>query len=275
MIFEIKKILNRNEFWIVALLLIIASCADFVYECYLFKNVKLSDVISAYDGTVLSNLCNTPFSIVFGLLLPILCSFIASSIAIEENEKGISDYIYTRTSRKNQIIKQGAAIWIIVFILVSGILFLNLLMSFVVFPVQGYNSMFQADYEKLTMADKDYMFDVLYRLHPYANVAVFIILRGMFAGCFAWAAYGISYIIKLKNKIVVLVSPFILLISIQMIMRIIRMIFDNKEIQLWFNTNILGLNGYGRVTMLFAVMIVYFIIGMSGILYGRQWEKIA
>lgn len=271
---ELKKIFNRKEFYFVLLILMMAVFADFLYECHLFREVSLSGVISAYDGTILSNNAGMPFGIIFGLLMPICVSIIASPSAVEEKKMGLGGCIFTRVSKRKYLLHKGCAIFLTAFFAVLLALAVSLILSLITFPVQGFNTMFQADYEKLMSVDKEYMFDSMYRFHPYANIIMFILIRSLFAGAFSWFAYGISFFGK-GNRIMTILSPFMLIIFLQMAMRFARTKCASEKMSLWFNTNILTINHYGKAGMILIIWCLIILAGLSGIIRGIKAETVS
>lgn len=274
---EIIKIINRKEFYFTTVILFLAVFADYLYECYLFREVTLAGVISAYDGTILSHTAGTPFSVVFELLLPICASVIASTCALEERNKGIDACVITRVKQKKYRLQQGMAIFFVGFSLVGFALLISLFLSLFTFPIQGFHTMSQVDYQKLLDVDRQYLFDYLYRCHPYANMMAFILLRAMFSGLFAWFAYGVSFF-GLENKIGVILSPFLFIVFLQLVMQMVkrlgRKINFSEEIWIWFNTNILTINHYGRFRMIAIIGVFLFIIGFIGIRRGYTLEEV-
>lgn len=271
---EIIKIFNRKEFYLVVLVMFMAVFADYIYECYMFREVNLSGVISAYDGTILSNTVGTPFGIVFGTLLPFCASMIASTSGLEERKMGLSGCIFTRIHKKKYLFSQGAAIFFVVFGVVFLSLMVSLFLAVITFPIQGYNTMFQTDYDRLLNVDLEFMLDYFYRLHPYINISFFIVLRALFAGVFAWFAYGVSFLER-GNKITTILSPFIFVIFMQLIMQFAKKMSPNDDLRIWFNTNILGINHYGKLGMVAAIWSVIFLIGLCGVMKGCRSEAIS
>lgn len=264
MLREYRKILSRKEFNISFMLLFFSVIGEFIYGCKMFRNVSLSGVISAYDGTILSNNFNSPFGICYGVLLPVIVSLMGSTSAYEEKKQNILSSIYTRTNRTKYIWEQGGAVFLASFLGVLFCLGISFLLASIMLPIQGHNTMFMTDYAKLVSADSEYMLDELYRLHPYLNLCVFIFMRAMFAGAFAFMAYGISFFGRWVNKIIIVLSPILWLICYQMAFAILKRIFEGKNLHLWFSSDILSMNHYGKFQVLIVLWLILVLIGILG-----------
>lgn len=268
MLREIKKIIVRKEFVFVFLVLFFSVIGEFLYGCHMFEDIKLSGVISAYDGTILSNNFNSPFGVCYGLLMPICVSIIASTLAYEEKKQGITACIYTRESKKTYILKQAAAVYIAAFFIVLFCLLISFILSAVTFPLQGYNTMFQADYARLLNIDNEYMLDSIYRLHPYINLFIFIFLRALFAGAFAFMAYGCSFIGKWMKKITIILVPFVFIVCMQLLFQIGKTMISQQTVKLFFSTNILAMNQYGKLEMFAIIWLTIMLLGSLGLKKG-------
>ena len=255
-----KKITKRKEFIIIFAIMILAVLLNFLYECKVFSGLPLSGRISAFEGTILTNILDTPFNAVFGSLLPIVACVVASTIYLEDKQNDMESCIYTRISRKKYVWTQGYAIFLVVFGMILFSLFVSLILALCAFPFQGSTIMGTADYTKLGLVDKNYMLDDLYRCYPYTNIIIFIVLRALVGASFAWMAYGISFLPKMK-KIMVLFAPFALQMGLELVTGFIRNSIQNEKIKIVLSTNILTVNHYGSFIMVLFLIGFYILLG--------------
>ena len=260
---ELKKCLKRKEFIFILLLMIIAITSDFVLTCMRFYGCKTSQLLSAYEATIITNIIQTPFYPVFATLLPFTVSIIGSDIYISEKTDGIEDVVNTRISKKYNIISKAIAISIISFFIVLIPLLINQVLSLVAFPIQGHNSFGLSEYKKLIYIDKGIMLSQVQVYYPYLNNIIFIIIRSIFAVSFTLMAYGISFISNI-NKYLVILSSFIINSLLTFVLTIISCIVRsiNQSLSEAIATDILGINGYGNIYVLFGILILYLFIGI-------------
>lgn len=221
MLNEVKKILHRKEFYFTFFVLFFAVIGEFVYKCYMFREVELSGAISAHETFILYNITQNPLVNAFSLLLPILISVAAATVAYEEKKSNLLGTIYTRTSKKKYIMNQFKAVFITAFGVVTVCLLISLLLSLVAFPIQGHFSYDLPNYEALFEKETDVMFYLL-RFHPYIKILIVTILRSLLAGGYACFAYGISYFIS--NKIAIIIVPLIFSILHELVSYAIRIV---------------------------------------------------
>lgn len=265
MLNEIKKILNRREFYFSFLIFFFAMVGEFIYKCYMFREVDLSDVVSAYESHILYNVTQTPFIQVYSLMLPILISVAAATMAYEEKKSNLLGSLYTRTSKKEYINDQYKAVFVTAFSMVLFCLLISLLLSLITFPYQGHFSYNDPEYERFLHANTNILFDSLDRLHPYINILIFIVLRALFAGAFASFAYGLSYIFC--NKIAIIIAPFIFELLLEVALMIIRLV-GGKHLKGISETRIFSMNNDGKLWVIVFIWLVLMFIGKIGINKG-------
>lgn len=131
------------------------------------------------------------------------------------------------------------------------------------FPIQGHNSFGLSEYKKLIYIDKGIMLSQVQAYYPYLNNIIFIIIRSIFAVSFTLIAYGISFIPNI-NKYLVILSSFIINSFLTFVLTIISCIVRsiNQSLSEAIATDILGVNGYGNIYVLFGILILYLFIGI-------------
>ncbi|SDY50679.1 hypothetical protein [Lachnobacterium bovis] len=221
--FEIKKLLNRNELWIAFLVLLTAGCGDFIYTINMYRGYYLSEILTPISLSVLDSFTNSPAELFFSLLLPVISCYIGSSIAVEERNNEITACIYTRISKKKQIIKQGLAVAFMSSIVFTTALLVNLILITLFFPAEGIN--FFSQPEQYILSQSDYwIFEDLIKYRPILYLTLTIFYRSMVAGVFAWFGYGLSHMFKFFKKTHVIVAPFIVLTGFEILSVILKRI---------------------------------------------------
>ncbi|MEG2869781.1 MAG: hypothetical protein RR894_18775 [Terrisporobacter sp.] len=260
---EIKKCLKRKEFILILLLMIIAITSDFALTCLRFYGCKTSELLSAYEGTLITNIIQTPLYPVFSILLPLAVSIIGSDVYLEEKINGTSNLINTRISKKDNIISKAIAMSIVSFLVVLVPLLINQILALIAFPIQGYNGFGLDDYKKLIYIDKGIMLSQIQTYYPYLNNIIFIIIRSIFAVSFFLMSYGFSLLPKI-NKYLAILSSFIVNMLLTTVLSILSFILlnINEFLSEAVGTSFLGVNGYGNIYILFGILIIYLIIGI-------------
>ena len=260
---EIKKCLKRKEFTFILLLITIAIASDFVLTCIRFYGCKTSQLLSAYEATIITNIIQTPLYPVFAILLPFTASIVGSDLYLEEQINGSESVINTRISKKYNIISKAIAISIISFFIVLIPLLINQVLALIAFPIQGYNGLGFSDYKKLIYVDKGIMLSQIQVYYPYLNNIIFIIIRSIFAVSFTLVSYGVSFIPNV-NRYLVILSSFIINTLLTFVLAIIAFILlnINESLSEAMGTNILGVNGYGNIYVLFGILLLYLFMGI-------------
>ena len=102
----------------------------------------------------------------------------------------------------------------------------------------------------------------------------FMLLRALFAGAFALFAYGVGFVSKSIKKIVVVFSPFVLVTIIQLVLYLCKNLLKDENIRLYFSTNILGMNHYGKLEVIFAIWFIIMFLAIAGIIKGIKTEDV-
>ncbi|MCC3865135.1 hypothetical protein K0040_12715 [Terrisporobacter petrolearius] len=261
---EIKKCLKRKEFIFILLLMIIAISTDFTLTSMYFYGCKTSQLLSAHNGIIIKNIIRTPLQPVFGVLLPLTVSIIGSDIYLEEQINGTENIMNTRISKKDNIISKAIAISIISFFIVLIPLLINQILALIAFPIQGHGSFREAGYKQLIYIDKGIMLSKIQAYYPYLNNIIFMIIRSISAVLFTLISYGFSFIPKI-NKYLGILSSFIvhtLLTTVLSLITIVLFNIINESLAEAMRTDILGVNGYGNIYMLFGILVIYLIVGI-------------
>lgn len=279
---EAKKILRRNEFKFVAILMFLSVIIDFIVLCYNYYGSNLSSIYSAHTMTVMDNISREPFRVIFTLVLPLVASIIASDMYLSDKNAQINTYIITRVNRKTYIKNQLAAIFIVVSGLTFMMLLLSLLLCVIAFPIYG-NTLHGAvmPYELIQYQSKTdtYLFLARLRLfHPYINIIFFIVTRSVFAGIFALLSYSISFISRV-NKYIVFVFSFVIYSIITISEALIeRELFSLNLENTWLvnlvYSGILSLNPVGNIFTYFKDIIIFLLLFLVFIIIGLRKEEI-
>lgn len=262
--YEIKKIVDRKQFWLVLFILFIAVIADFIVTCKCYYGTELGYVRSAYRCTIIHNDIGLISSQCFSTLLPILACMIASDIYYEEYTSGITNFLYTRDKKKKNIRCKMVAIMLVVFTMFFGMLLLSLGLCVVAFPIQGYYST-NTTYLTLTTPDPTRVLSWFETYHPYWNIIIFMLIRSCIAALLASFSFGLSLFHK-WNRYVILLAGLIY----EIVYSNVTGIFDNEFI----NTDIMGINTYGSIWAIFAFCMITLLISILLSAVGERKETV-
>ena len=256
---EIKKIVKRTQFKVVSLILFLDVIMDFFITCKHYYGSELTRIRSAHLCTILNNDVSNFTAMMFSILLPIVACIIASDIYYEEEDMGLTNMIYTRRKKREDIKAKLIAISVTVFMVVFLALMLNYVLACITFPKQG-NHCENATYLTLSDWDPDQILAYLRMYHPYLNLFIFIIIRCLAANAFAVLSFAFSLCYK-KNRYVILLFAMIY-----------YMVYCNIiAVMPWeaMRGSALGVNGYGNIWM-----IVFFFVVTYGISACMIWRGV-
>ncbi|MDR0886131.1 MAG: hypothetical protein LBN22_07230 [Clostridiales Family XIII bacterium] len=271
---EVKKILRRKQCYLILGLFLIGVFVDFIITCLHYKSAPLSTIPSAYDLIIINNDFGTPASMIFSTFIFFLAiSIISSDILFDEVRIGLSSSIITRESTKKYIVSKMMAIAITVFFITIIPLFINQLLSVIAFPVQGKVSGV-ITYNELMPADPDRILSYLENFHPYINIVIFILLRGIAATVTALFAFSLTFI-EHVSKFFILLAPMLYYICYSIIKSFIQDLISDTRAQEIVDTDILNVNGYGSIYAMIFFLLIQIIIGVMVIRNGLKNEVIA
>ena len=151
------------------------------------------------------------------------------------------------------------------------------MLSLIAFPTQGNGSFRESGYKQLIYIDKGIMLNSIQAYYPYLNNIIFMIIRAISAVLFTLISYGFSFIPKV-NKYLSILSSFIihtlLTTVLSLISFIILMSGINESLSEAIGTDILGVNGYGNIYVLFGILLIYLILGIKLINKGIKSEDV-
>lgn len=253
--YEIQKIVNRKQFYLVLFILFIAVVADFLVTCKCYYGAELLYVRSAYRCTIIKNDIGLISSQCFSTLLPILVCMVASDIYYEEYTLGITNCLYTRCKKQKNIRCKVVAIMLVVFLMSLGMLLFSLGLCSATFPIQGHYSS-NTTYLTITTPEQNRILSWFEAFHPYWNLVIFMIIRSCIAALLAAFAFTVSLFQKF-NRYIVLLSGFLYFI----LYTNITVIFENE----FMNTDVMGINTYGSIwaILLFCLITFLFVLIFS------------
>ena len=103
---EINKIIYRKQFAVVFVIFFAAAIMDFLLTCKNYYGIEVSWVRSAYKCGILTNDIGMFTCQFFSTLFPLMVCTGVSDIFCIENEMGITNFIYSRTTPQKNIISK-------------------------------------------------------------------------------------------------------------------------------------------------------------------------
>ena len=205
---EIRRGFNRKSVILVMLVIIILGILDtFNYSCYKSSdeilNVYLKAYIfSSYDRFILFN--SSIYSNILVLSLPILSSLCYSDSYLEDINSGFSNFIHTRKDKGRYLLSKFSANFIVSGIAISIPILFNFIVLLARFPSIMTNKYIGNETVEITQ-----LFPEVYYKHPIIYILMWIAIYFLFTGLFSSISLSLS--IFVKNKITVVVLPFIVL----------------------------------------------------------------
>ncbi len=265
---EIKKILRRKEYLLIAILLFLSVLLDFYYTCSEYIGSELSRVPSAYQMTILSSK-GSIYHIFFGsFLFFIISNILAVPALIEEVDNRTYNYAFTRIKPNNYLKKQISAVAIVTFLTIWICLIASLLLSLSAFPIQGYHTEVTT-HNRLMDPDPNRLLGWLYRYYPYLNIVVLMTLRAFIASVSSFLSCAIAVLNKVPGFICMMI-PMIIFVVYSIITNAVSMhIADIK----WFSivgTYMLPMNRAGSETIVALYLLAEIAIGSRLIIRGMK-----
>lgn len=155
------------------------------------------------------------YSYLFYLILPVLSSFAYATSGFEDYKSGFIKNICIRINKKKYYFSKFIAVFISGGLTIAIPLLLNLLLSSLFLP-----SMVPEATASLSSIRSLTMWHTIYYSHPYIHSLLFIILNFIFAG--AIATFSLVVGKDIEHKIVVLLSPFLIFIFINVLSDVIN-----------------------------------------------------
>lgn len=257
---ELKKLLCRRQIWILLALLMASVFLDFFSTCEFYRGTNLTEIPSAYELMIINNYANPPTGLLFcSFLFFLVTTLMGSDLFLEEIELGIHTNILSRISRKQMIISKGCAISILVFCTVIVCLLISQLLAVVAFPLQG-NYTSKITYNELMEPDKNRILSYFQNYMPYLNSIIFIFIRGVTGAVAAFFAFSLTFVPYIK-KYMLLLIPMLFYIFYSLTTSLIATKIEDIPLSNLIETNILAVNGYGRIWMCIAFLLVQLVAG--------------
>ena len=261
---EISKIIYRKQFVAIFITFFAAAMVDFLITCKNYYGVELSWVRSAYKCGILNNEIGMFTNQFFGTLFPLMVCVGVSDVFCTENAMGITNFIYSRTTPKKNILSKIIAVILVSFFMTFISLMANFLLTFTAFPLQGFYCS-NASYLTLTYPEEGRIFGYLEMFYPYFNCIVYILIRCVIGSTLAVFSFSLS-LLKIFNRYVILFSAMIYYVLYSSVSGL--PLFSNTIV----NTNIFSINGYGSGWMICAFLLFSWLLSFIMILVGIKKE---
>jgi hypothetical protein len=261
---EVKKIVYRKQFAIVFIIFFVAAIMDFLITCKNYYGMEVSWVRSAYKCGILTNEIGLFTCQFFSTLFPIMVCAGVSDIFCTENAMGITNFIYSRTTPKKNIMSKTTAVILVSFFMTFVPLIINFLLTFTAFPLQGFYCS-NASYLTLSSPEEGRILGYLEMFYPYCNCIVYILVRCIVGSTLALFSFSLS-LLKCFNKYVILFSGMVYYLCYSCIVGLPA--FSNTVI----NTDIFAINGYGSGWMIFAFILFSWLLSFAMIMVGIKKE---
>lgn len=260
---EIKKIIYRKQFLIIATIFFAASITDFLITCKNYYGVEISWVRSAYKCGILTNEIGLFTGQFFTTLFPLMVCVGTADVFCMERELGIGNFICTRATLRKNILSKSAAVIIVSFFMTFIPLMINFLLTFTAFPMQGHYCT-NASYLTLTSPEEGRILGYLEMFYPYCNYLVYLLIRCIVGTVLALFAFSLS-VLKCFSKYVILFSGWVYYLCYSCVL----------GLPCWgdtvVNTEIFEINGYGSGWMILVFLL--FTAAVSSVLLNLGMKR--
>ena len=197
---EIKNAMNQIEFKVLFAAILLISLISILLNCFQDYGRNILFIRSYVDNSMYISIKARPIVSVFEYLSPLIVMMIYSSSKWKEEKNGMQSMIITRTNKKEYYLSKFIANFIIIFgvILFSGLI--NLLISYIVYPVVGLDNRWGIPvYDLIQRYDKRALLDLLRIQNPFVYILVKNIIISTFLATISNIPYCLSFIKHFKE----------------------------------------------------------------------------
>lgn len=197
---EIKNAMNQIEFKVLFAAILLISLISILLNCFQDYGHNILFIKSYVDNSMYNSIKARPIVSVFEYLSPLIVMMIYSSSKWKEEKNGMQSMIITRTNKREYYLSKFIANFIIVFgvILFSGLI--NLLISYTVYPVVGFDNRWGIPvYDLIQRYDKRALLDLLRIQNPFVYILIKNIIVSTFLETISNIPYCLSFIKPFKE----------------------------------------------------------------------------
>ena len=197
---EIKNAMNQIEFKVLFATILLISLISILLNCFQDYGHNILFIKSYVDNSMYNSIKARPIVSVFEYLSPLIVMMIYSSSKWKEEKNGMQSMIITRTNKREYYLSKFIANFIIVFgvILFSGLI--NLLISYTVYPVVGFDNRWGIPvYDLIQRYDKRALLDLLRIQNPFVYILIKNIIVSTFLATISNIPYCLSFIKPFKE----------------------------------------------------------------------------
>lgn len=197
---EIKNAMNQIEFKVLFAAILLISLISILLNCFQDYGHNILFIESYVDNSMYNSIKARPIVSVFEYLSPLIVMMIYSSSKWKEEKNGMQSMIITRTNKREYYLSKFIANFIIVFgvILFSGLI--NLLISYTVYPVVGFDNRWGIPvYDLIQRYDKRALLDLLRIQNPFVYILIKNIIVSTFLATISNIPYCLSFIKPFKE----------------------------------------------------------------------------
>lgn len=197
---EIKNAMNQIEFKVLFAAILLISLISILLNCFQDYGHNILFIKSYVDNSMYNSIKTRPIVSVFEYLSPLIVMMIYSSSKWKEEKNGMQSMIITRINKKEYYLSKFIANFIIVFgvILFSGLI--NLLISYTVYPVVGFDNRWGIPvYDLIQRYDKRALLDLLRIQNPFVYILIKNIIVSTFLATISNIPYCLSFIKPFKE----------------------------------------------------------------------------
>lgn len=197
---EIKNAMNLIEFKVLFAAILLISLISILLNCFQDYGRNILFIRSYVDNSMYISIKARPIVSVFEYLSPLIVMMIYSSSKWKEEKNGMQSMIITRTNKKEYYLSKFIANFIIIFgvILFSGLI--NLLISYIVYPVVGFDNRWGIPvYYLIQRYDKRALLDLLRIQNPFVYIIAKNIIVSTFLATISNIPYCLSFIKPFKK----------------------------------------------------------------------------
>ncbi len=251
---EMKKCFDRGQFKAMFLFIYIITVISFIAESMMQEKASLfTSLRSSYESTFMTGI--NSFIGVIVMLLPVISGLIYADSYVEDRACGIHNYIASRCEMEKYLKRKAKIIVFATFMTFMIPMLLNLILSNIIFPQNGYESIFGIPmYALCSNYNKEILFDSLRIDNPCLYNILFAFLISLFASLFSLIIYGLLFFTK-DNKLKTIFSVYIIYLAWEIFLGVL----DFEKLSLF---SYMWSYRKGNIIVMFTYIIGFLILGL-------------
>lgn len=222
---EVKNCINQIEFKFIFMFIWAISIGGFFITCIKNNGTYYQFIRGSNENFILMSTNTRAILMILALFFPLLSICIYAGSYSKERKENITYSIILRSSKGKYVVSKSLAIIAVTFLSFFIPLFINQILCYLVFPMDGLDNRWGIpNYDLIQSYSGKALFDLFRIQYPFIYNLLYILIYSILGSVLALLAYGISFINKIKRfqGIQVNVSIFIVVMIVSYVAQMLK-----------------------------------------------------